>query len=82
MQLGRIVLLSAAFAAIVTFYSLRELHNLTAAQEPEASDSSILPTHHDWRTIAERAVQHVEHFPRHPFRSMGEDSGASVKLGA
>jgi hypothetical protein len=82
MQLGRIVLLSAAFAAIVTFYSLRELHSLTAEQEAEVADSSSLPAHHDWRMIAERAVQHVEHFPRHPFRSTGEDSTGSGKLGA
>ena len=74
-NLTRIVLFSAVFAGVVTFYSLRELHTLTSTDDT-TSDTGTFPTHTDWRSIAERAVQHVEHFPRHPFRSgKGEGEG-------
>ncbi len=80
MNIARVVLFAAAFAAVVTIYSLRQLHDLTEIAE-ESADVSTIPTHHDWRMIAERAVQHVEHFPRHPFRSNGEDAGSGNQLG-
>lgn len=57
---SNLLAIAAVFTVVVTFYSLSELHKLSSATQ--LSDSR-LAAHADWKTIAERAVLHVEELP-------------------
>lgn len=67
-----VTLAAAAIAIIVTVYSLHELHHLV-----DANDTTMgLPVHTDLKTLAGKALVHVESLPH-----LGANRGTFLHIG-
>ena len=65
MRTSRVVVIASILTVVVTLYSLSELQRMTNAASRTEQHLEATGVHKDWRTIAERAVKHVEQLPMH-----------------